>query len=344
MKNTITICFTLLLFLLAGFALLTPDEAMAARMGGGSSVGSRGSKSFSPPQQATQRSAQPAMPAQHQATPASSGSRWGSGLLGGIGGFMLGGLLGSMLFGGGAGGGIGFLEILLIGGGIFLLIRWLRNRRPAGGMDHAPQQPVEYSTPYGGHAMPTSFPQSTTPRVSLDKNPLPQTFSMGGGTAGPVDTVSQGLAQITSMDPSFNEGHFLMGAQGAFQQLQAAWSNWNIDRLRPLLTERMWAIVQQQASERQAAGRRDVVDRIRFLACEISEAWQEAGENWITVHFAIEMIEYETDMNGRVTNGNPSQPVQAEEYWTFCRPVGATNPNWLLSAIQQPGEVARGTL
>ncbi|MBF0181204.1 MAG: Tim44 domain-containing protein [Magnetococcales bacterium] len=339
MKKTMTICFTLLLFLLAGFALLTPDEALAGRMGGGKSVGSRASKSFSPPQQATQRSSQSAMPAQGQ----TSGSRWGSGLLGGIGGFMLGGLLGSMLFGGAGGGGIGFLEILLIGGGIFLLMRWLRSRRPANSMDHAPQQPVEYSTPYGGQSMQGNFPQPTS-RVSLDKNPLPQNFSMGGGTAGPVDEVSQGLAQITSMDPSFNEGHFLMGAQGAFQQLQAAWSNWNIDRLRPLLTERMWAIVQQQASERQAAGRRDVMDRIRFLACEISEAWQEAGENWITVHFDVEMIEYETDLNGRVTNGNPSQPVRAEEYWTFCRPVGATNPNWLLSAIQQPGEVARGTL
>ena len=50
--------------------------------------------------------------------------------MGGIGGFLLGGLLGSMLFGGMGGmggmggglfGGIGFMEILLIAGGLYLV-------------------------------------------------------------------------------------------------------------------------------------------------------------------------------------------------------------------------------
>ena len=57
------------------------------------------------------------------------------GLMGGIAGFALGGLLGGLLFGGlghglgGLGGGIGLMEILLIGGGIALLVMFLRRRR-----------------------------------------------------------------------------------------------------------------------------------------------------------------------------------------------------------------------
>ena len=52
----------------------------------------------------------------------------------GLAGFAIGGLIGSMLFGGlghglGGFGGIGLLEMLLIGGAIYLLFRFLRNRQ-----------------------------------------------------------------------------------------------------------------------------------------------------------------------------------------------------------------------
>ncbi|MBF0212701.1 MAG: Tim44 domain-containing protein, partial [Magnetococcales bacterium] len=205
--------------------------------------------------------------------------------------------------------------------------------------------------------MPATFGNgpATFNKVSLEKNfplggsqsfpgqssgqPSGQPFSMGGGQ--PLDEVSQGVAQIMSMDPRFNEAAFLNGAKAAYQQRQSAWSDWSVDRLRPLLTERMWSVVENHAKERQAAGRRDILEKIRFHTAELSEAWQEAGEDWITVHFVVEMVEYETDVAGRVLNGNPNQPITAEEYWTFSRPVGSSNPNWFLSAIQQPGEVAR---
>src|SRR5438093_2699 len=50
--------------------------------------------------------------------------------MGALGGFMLGGLLGGLLFGGlGHGfGGVGLLDLLLIGGGIALLIGFMRRR------------------------------------------------------------------------------------------------------------------------------------------------------------------------------------------------------------------------
>ncbi|MCK7503809.1 MAG: hypothetical protein MZV70_06640 [Desulfobacterales bacterium] len=54
--------------------------------------------------------------------------RWG----GMLGGMLMGGLIGSLLFGGGhAWGGPGLIDIALIGGGLFLLFRFLRSRREA---------------------------------------------------------------------------------------------------------------------------------------------------------------------------------------------------------------------
>ncbi|MBF0627549.1 MAG: Tim44/TimA family putative adaptor protein [Magnetococcales bacterium] len=329
----------ILLFLLGLTIALPPIEAEAGRAGGGSSMGSRGSRSFSTPREApAQRSdfSQPTTPSSAMASPSAPRSGFGAGLMGGLTGLMIGGLIGSMLFGG-EGSGMGLLEMLLLGG-----VAWFLFQRFGKGRASAPA-PASMPEPH-----PAQGPVSLR-KVSLEKEmnfsgnspfqgqELPRTFAMGQG----VDEVSQGLAQIASQDPQFNEARFLDGAKAAYQQIQSAWSDWSVDRLRPLLTERMWSMIEQQAKERQAAGRRDILEKIRFQTAELSEAWQEAGENWITVHFVVEMLEYETDLAGRVLNGDPNRPILAEEYWTFCRPVGSRNPNWFLSAIQQPGEVAR---
>ncbi|MBF0164614.1 MAG: Tim44 domain-containing protein [Magnetococcales bacterium] len=327
----------LILLMLIGLAVaMPPIDAEAARFGGGSSSGSRGSRSFSTPREATTRPEfSHTTPSPAMAAPASRPSGFGSGLMGGIAGLALGGLIGSMLFGG-AGGGIGLLEILLIGGVIWFVMRRLGSRG-------APRMP---------QPMPMPVPNAPIPnqgRVSLEKNPQGSEgfqFQSGQAPGGfsfgqPTDEVTQGLSQIASMDPGFNEAQFLGGAKSAFQMIQGAWSDWSVERLRPLLTERMWSLIEHQARDRQNAGRRDILEKIRFQTAEISEAWQEAGEDWLTVHFVVEMVEYETDVAGKVLSGDPNRPIQVEEYWTFCRPVGNRNPNWFLSAIQQPGEVAR---
>lgn len=331
------------LFLFLGFIALSvlPNEADAGRFGGGSSVGSRGSRSFSTPRQATPRQATTPQQSATAASPTAGGSRWGSGLMGGIGGFMLGGLLGSMLFGGGlgSGGGLGLLEILLIGGAIWFLFRWFKRQKG--------QTPAPIPLTNQGEMFQSYNKQSLNGGNQPDAHsffqdkPAPQNFAMGAGSTNTLDEVSQGLAHIMSMDPNFNETQFLNGAKAAYQLIQGAWSDWSVGRLQPLLTQRMWGMIQAQASQRQAAGRRDIVEKIRFDIAQISEAWQEAGDDWITVHFIVDMVEYETDVQGQLLNGNPNVSIKAEEYWTFCRPVGSKNPNWLLSAIQQPNEVAR---
>jgi predicted lipid-binding transport protein (Tim44 family) len=278
--------------------------------------------------------------------PASSGLS--SGLLGGLGGLALGGLLGATLFGGhsgagvasggaaagGVGGsGIGLLEILLIGGAIWFAFRWFRQQKanesvPVGGMYSARKgamEPILGQTSYGA-GTPSASPMSAAPVATGD------------------DELAQGLANIASMDPNFDETRFLEGAKMAFQHIQGAWADWSVERLRPLLTERMWTLIQAQAAERKAAGKRDVIEKIRFNQVSISEAWQEAGEDWLTVHFLVEMVDYTTDLQGNVLEGDPKVSTPVEEYWTFNRPVGSRDPNWFLSAIQQPGEVAKSVL
>lgn len=130
------ILYIALALVLAG--ALATEVALAKRMGGGSSFGSKSSysRSYSPstpsyapttPSKPAQQTTQ-ATPQAPVAQPQSPGmfSRMGWGL----GGLLAGGFLGSMLFGGGwgSGSGIGFLEILLIGLVAYLGYRLLRGR------------------------------------------------------------------------------------------------------------------------------------------------------------------------------------------------------------------------
>ena len=74
---------------------------------------------------------------------------------------------------------------------------------------------------------------------------------------------------------------------------------------------------------------------IALRATEITEAWTEQGQDYITVRLEANLLDYTVDeKNGMVVTGNKSEPVEFAEYWTFARSVGP-NP-WRLTAIQQP--------
>jgi predicted lipid-binding transport protein (Tim44 family) len=114
-----------------------------------------------------------------------------------------------------------------------------------------------------------------------------------------------------------------------------------VERLEPLLTDVMWGLAKEQVKELKDSGHRTIIKNIKFEAVEISERWQEEGQDWITVHFVAHMIDHICDIHGKVVDGDPDNSVQIEEYWTFIRPSESSDPNWKLSAIQQDGEVAK---
>jgi predicted lipid-binding transport protein (Tim44 family) len=75
------------------------------------------------------------------------------------------------------------------------------------------------------------------------------------------------------------------------------------------------------------------LENIAVRSVELTEAWQETGQNFATVHLLASLLDYTTDEGGQVLEGSRGEPLKFEAFWTFARPVGP-NP-WRLSAIQQ---------
>jgi predicted lipid-binding transport protein (Tim44 family) len=99
------------------------------------------------------------------------------------------------------------------------------------------------------------------------------------------------------------------------------------------MTEEMRGILQQDVQKLLMEKRINRLENIAVRSVEITEAWQESGNDFITTLVYANLLDYTTDESGAVLEGNKTDPVKFEEYWTFTRPVGP-NP-WKLSAIQQ---------
>jgi predicted lipid-binding transport protein (Tim44 family) len=304
--------------LLAGVATLalalSPGLA-EARAGSGSSMGSRGSMTYSaPPSTNTapysaapmQRSMTPQeQPAPGYGSPMYQGQRssgFMSGLMGGLIGAGIGGLLFGHGFMGGGLGGFGFLGLLLQ---IFLLVMVVRFlfRLFTGG-----RSPAMAGGPniFARNGMPGPGGMPNAPRAP------------GAGRSGPPPI------QIGPQDYQQFE-QLLKG-------IQAAWSAHDLNGLQAMATPEMVSYFGEQLAEQVSRGLRNVVSDVALVSGDLSQAWTEQGRDYATVAMRFSMTDVTRDAAGRVVDGSPTEHVTATEIWTFVRSRGG---HWILSAIQQ---------
>jgi predicted lipid-binding transport protein (Tim44 family) len=322
-----TIC-TIALVAVALLASMTVATMNAeARAGGSRSMGSRGSRSYSRPvappsqskpyQQAAPQQQRPVSPPPFQA-PQPAGGGFFRSMAGGLVGGMLGGMLfRSLGFGGGGfggggglgGGGIGLFEILLIGGIIYLIYRMIKKRRE----DSSAPQNVYNMDNY---------------RESVSYQPEAPAYG------GQGEDLATGIAHIRQMDPAFDEQRFTDLVMDIFFKIQGAWMNRELTPVTGLLTQEMRGIFQGDIDRLLRDRRVNRLENIAVRSVEISEVWQESGQDYITAMIYANLLDYTTDdASGQVVEGSKTDPVKFEEFWTFTRPVG-NNP-WQLSAINQ---------
>ena len=306
----------LALILVTALPVLWAADAWA-RAGGGSSSGSRGSRSSSAPAAPSSSSAtrpMPPPPTSYQQPAPRPG--WG-GMLGGL---LLGGAIGALLFGGMGGGGVGLLEILLIAGLAYVAFSFMRRR-------------AAVATP-SGYADPGAPPPTWRPEPQRQA-PSQTTMVLDAPGAGVDADLARGMAHIRQMDPAFDGARFADTASDAFFRVQGAWMARDMGGVRAALTEELFTTLQAQCDQLRAQRRINRLENIAVRSVEVTEAWQETGQDFVTVRFLASLLDFTTDESGtQVVEGSRTEPVKFEEYWTFTRQVGPGG--WRLSAIQQP--------
>jgi predicted lipid-binding transport protein (Tim44 family) len=296
--------------------LMLAISSADARVGGGGSSGSRGTRTFSaPPSTSTapgtaqpfnRTMTQPGSPGVGAPAAAGGGffNRPGMGMLGGLAaGFLGAGLLG-MLFGGGMFSGLGGLSsifgLILQIGLIVIVVRlamsWWQRR-------HAT------ASAYAGAA------------PGAAAGPAQSSFRTGSGFG-----LGSGSAPLEILPADYEAFERLLS------DIQAAWSNEDVARLHTLATPEM---VSYFTGDLAANKTRNVVNKVsdtKLLQGDLAEAWREGETDFASVALRFSMVDKTIDRTtGRLVEGS-EQPTEATEVWTFLRPRGA---NWELSAIQQ---------
>jgi predicted lipid-binding transport protein (Tim44 family) len=134
------------------------------------------------------------------------------------------------------------------------------------------------------------------------------------------------------MDASFDAAAFAQWAQRAFADVQEGITRRDLGAVADRLTPQEYARLQAQCDQLRGARQTNRVEQIQWRRAEVSEAWQEGGQDWVTVCVSVSLVDYTVDdTTGSVVDGSRT-PQDVEEYWTFTRPVGPKP--WRLSAIQ----------
>ncbi len=280
-------------------------DAEAKRFGGGTSFGSRPSHSTafsgSSATSAPIRSA-----SQQQATAQNQISRQGfaqrGGLVGMLGGLAIGGLLGSMFFGG-AFESFKFMDILLLVMAFFMIRFFLSKFRSAQSQPQGYQRNVDFS-----HS-------TQTPSRSEGFN-TDLLFKKSTNAAG-------NQMNATNLLAGFDTHSFLTGAKIAYTTLQNAWDTRDLYEIRGLTTDKVFAEIQIQLKATTTDNQTDILN----VEANLLELRELGSELIATVVFEAVMRE---ELNGPIEH--------VKEVWHFVKPKSGVQTKWLLDGIQQWAE------
>jgi predicted lipid-binding transport protein (Tim44 family) len=284
-----------------------------ARVGGGFSSGSRGSRTYSaPPSTSTAPgTATPfnrtfSQPGMNSTAPAGGGffNRPGGSMLRGLAAGFIGAGLFGLLFGGGLFSGLGglssilglILQIVLVVFLVRMAMSWWQRR-------NAP------SPAYAGGSV------GPGPRPSYRTGSGGMGFGFGSGS-GPVEV----------QPADYEVFERLLG------EIQTAWSNEDTAKLHTLATPEMVSYFEKDLAENRARNAVNKVSDVKLLQGDLAEAWREGETEYATVAMRFALVDKTVDRSSGRLVGGSEQPTEVTEVWTFARRRGG---NWELSAIQQ---------
>ena len=312
----------LLATLLIGFTLTLSGipDAEAKRFGGARSFG--GKSSYGSPYRRSTSSKPTRSASQQKAYNKNQTARQGmsrrGGLMGMLGGLALGGLLGSMFFGG-AFENFNFMDILVFGGIAYLLFKlFARKASPRRQSAYGSQQ-NNYSAsdsqykpqPFSTISQRNSAGFDTD--ILFDKNKK-QNFNS--------DTHSNNDADFEAdvVPENFDEADFLSGATGAYRDLQKAWDKRDLSEIRGLTTDKVFAEIQDQLNSTTEMNQTDVL-KVEAELLSIREIGSE--------------LEAVVLFDSIIREDSNAQSEQVREVWHFIKSKNSIQPKWYLDGIQQ---------
>ena len=124
------------------------------------------------------------------------------------------------------------------------------------------------------------------------------------------------------------------GAEAAYRMILEAFWTGDRDTLRDLCDDDSYdgfvtAIEAREARGEKLDNRLIGIDSAKITAVEI-----DRREARITVRYRADISAVTRDADGKMIAGSMSDASQTDDFWTFRRQLGSSDPNWLLDEVE----------
>lgn len=154
------------------------------------------------------------------------------------------------------------------------------------------------------------------------ENPTPnEEFSAG---------VREGIRQLQGLESSFKVESFLQGARYAYKMIIDAFAQGDKETLKDLLVPEVYqqfskAIDDRTTNHQEVRVQIETLDKMDIDDIEILN-----NSAYITVRYRSRQVITTKDKTGEIIDNPAEISVPITDIWTFMRPIGDENPNWLL--------------
>ena len=136
------------------------------------------------------------------------------------------------------------------------------------------------------------------------------------------------MSEYLELDPQFDEERIRTLMSNLYVQMQETWQRKDINPLRPYMTDKFFAQMENQLSQFRQQGRTDYTERIAVLNTGLVGWRQSAGMDYITVSLSSRIVSYVLDdRTGQLISGDKNREKFMEYEIELCRKSGTvTSP------------------
>ena len=135
---------------------------------------------------------------------------------------------------------------------------------------------------------------------------------------------------LKARDPAFDPVRFLDGARQAHETIVRGYASGDREALKPLLAPAVMESFEAGIAAREARGETAVADFVHPPRADLEVATVEGDKALARVRFLAELRQTLTAPDRE----DVVEDRRTAEVWTFQRPLGANDPNWVLARVE----------
>lgn len=125
---------------------------------------------------------------------------------------------------------------------------------------------------------------------------------------------------------------FVEGMKSAFEMVIKAFTSSDLETLKFLLSEKIFKGFEGAINDRKSKSQNLVTNLIAIDKVEVVAVILSKNIASITVKIISQQINYVTDQDEKVIEGEKGEISDITDIWTFQKDVTSPNPNWIVSA------------